>query len=52
MYEKKHHEFKSPDLSKMQEVVIDIRTKIYISPDADPVEAKSRYLSRLGQKKP
>lgn len=34
--EKKPITFKSPDISKMQEVVIDLRTRIYISPDADP----------------
>jgi len=45
--EKKQVTFKSPDLSKMQEVVIDQRTRIYISPDADPEEARTRYLARL-----
>ncbi len=38
--------FKSPDLSNLQEVVIDRRTRIYIANDADPAEAKKRYLSR------
>lgn len=38
--------FKSPDLGNLQEVVIDQRTKIYIAVDADPVEAKKRYLAR------
>ena len=52
MYEKKQANFKSPDLSKMQEVVIDGRTKIYIAKDADPEEAKKRYHSRLDPKKP
>jgi hypothetical protein len=52
MHEKKHIEYKSPDLSKLQEVVIDIRTKIYIARDADPAEAKIKYLSRLGVRKP
>jgi len=37
---------KSPDLSKMKEVIIDHRTKIYIAPDADIEEAKSRYMMR------
>ena len=50
MFEKKQSNFKTPDLSKMQEVVIDNRTKIYIALDADPAEAKSRYLSRLEAK--
>jgi hypothetical protein len=47
MYEKKQVVFKSPDLSKMREVIIDHRTKIYIAPGADIEEAKNRYLSRL-----
>lgn len=46
MLDKKQNTFKSPDLSKLQEVVIDLRTKIYIAHDADPEEAKSRYLAR------
>lgn len=45
--EKKAVTFKSPDLSKMQEVVIDGRTRIYIAPGADPDEARTRYLARL-----
>jgi len=51
MFEKKPEKFKSPDLTKMQVVVIDFRTKIYIALDADPVKAKSRYLSRIDDKK-
>ena len=46
MYEKKQKTFESPDLAKMQEVVIDHRTKIYIAVGADPEEARTRYLSR------
>lgn len=52
MHDKRHNDFKSPDLSKLQEVVIDIRTRIYITPGTDPEEAKKRYLSRLGVRKP
>jgi hypothetical protein len=37
---------KSPDLSKMKDVIIDHRTKIYIVPDADVEEAGSRYMDR------
>jgi hypothetical protein len=37
---------KSPDLSKMKEVIIDHRTRIYIAPDADVEEAKNRYFLR------
>lgn len=50
MYEKKQNNFKSPDLTELQEVVIDLRTRIYIAIGADPVEAKNRYLSRFGNK--
>ena len=45
--DKKQITFKSPNLSKMQEVIIDARTRIYIDPDADPVKARERYLERL-----
>jgi len=45
--DKKQVAFKSPNLSKMQEVIIDVRTRIYIAPDADPVKARERYLARL-----
>jgi len=51
MYEKKQKIIKSPDLAKLQEVVIDLRTRIYIALSADPDEARSRYLSRFGSKK-
>ena len=46
MSENKQTLFKSPDLSKLREVVIDHRTKIYIPLNADVEEAKNRYLSR------
>ena len=51
MIEKKQTIIKSPDLSKLQEVEIDHRTKIYILPGADPEEARSRYKSRFGSRK-
>jgi len=44
----KQGNIKSPDMTKLQEVIIDYRTKIYISPGADPGEARSRYISRFG----
>ena len=50
MIEKKANNFKTPDLSKLQVVVIDARTKIYIALGADPEEARSRYLARLEAK--
>jgi hypothetical protein len=46
MYDKKQTIFKSPDLNKLQAVVIDHRTKIYIALGADPEEARARYFSR------
>jgi hypothetical protein len=46
VFEKKQIVDKSPDLNKMQVVVIDHRTKIYIALGADPEEARNRYFSR------
>ena len=46
MEEKKQIIFNKPDITKMQEVVIDHNTKIYIAVGADPEEARSRYLNR------
>ena len=46
MQEKKPIIFKTPDITKMQEVVINHNTKIYIAVGADPEEARSRYLNR------
>jgi hypothetical protein len=51
MFEKKQSSFKSPDLKNMQEVVIDVRTRIYINHDDDPKEAKERYLSKYNFRK-
>lgn len=51
MLEKKPNNFKSPDLSKLKEVKIDHRTKIYIAIDADVEKARENYLSRLARKK-
>lgn len=47
MFEKKGVVIKSPDLSKLREVIIDHRTKIYIAPGADIDEARNRYLTRV-----
>lgn len=49
-YDKKPVLFKTPDLSKMQEVVIDGRTRIYIEQGADPIKARERYLARIEAK--
>jgi hypothetical protein len=46
MQEKKQLTFKTPDTTKMQEVIIDARTKIYIVQGNDPEEARSRYFAR------
>jgi hypothetical protein len=46
MQEKKQIILKSPDITKMQVVVINHNTKIYIAVGADPEEAKSRYWNR------
>lgn len=51
MYEKKANNYTSPDLTKMQAVVIDIKTIIYIALDADPKVARTNYLSRIGLRK-
>lgn len=52
MIDKKQNNFKSPDLKKLQEVVIDFRTRIYIAAEADPIAARARYLERFAYKKP
>ena len=52
MYDKKQKAYVSPDLSTMQEVVVNFRTKIYIPRGDDPEEAKKRYLERVGNKLP
>lgn len=46
MQEKKRLIFKSPDISQMQEVIINYKTKIYIAMGADPEEARSRHMNR------
>ena len=47
---KKQNNFQSPDMAKLQEVIIDNRTRIYIALSADPDIARSRFLSRFGNK--
>lgn len=44
----KHNHIKSPDMTKLQEVIIDNRTRIYIALGADPGEARSRFIARFG----
>lgn len=49
--EKKKNQGPSPDISKMQMVEMDDKTKIYIAPDASADEARSRYSEYLRGKK-
>lgn len=49
MNKKNQNNYESPDIGKLQVVVIDFRTKIYIALDADPKEAKKRYLLKHGK---
>jgi hypothetical protein len=50
MSEKKGNNYESPNVSKLQAVVIDHKTTIYIGLGADPEEAKKRYLYRINPK--
>lgn len=50
MLERKPTIQKTPDITKMQEVIINHRTKIYIPIGADPEEARSRYQARQDEK--
>jgi hypothetical protein len=52
MSEKKQDQYKSPDLSKMQPVVIDRNTTLYIALDEDPEEARKKFISRVGYRRP
>jgi hypothetical protein len=49
MFEKKEHTYKSPDLTKMQEVIINHRTRIYIVPSTDVKEAKRSFIDKHGK---
>ncbi len=51
MFEKKTVNYTTPDLTKLQEVIIDAKTRIYIPVGADVKEARSRYFARVGLKK-
>jgi hypothetical protein len=50
MFDKKTNIVKSPDLSKLKEVIIDHRTKIYIAPNADIEKARERYFDRISRR--
>jgi pantothenate kinase len=45
-YDKKPLRTESPKINALQAVIIDKNTTIYISLDADPDEARQRYLNR------
>jgi hypothetical protein len=47
MSEKKVINMESPNLNKLQAVFIDHKTTIYIAKDANPEEARKRYLARI-----
>ncbi len=51
MFEKKQNSFKSPNLNNLQEVVIDLRTRIYIAMDEDPDKARERYREKYNLKR-
>ena len=51
MYDKKNATFKSPDLEKLQAVVINLKTRIYIEIGADPEKARKNYFAKLEEKK-
>ena len=50
MIRKNQNNYISPELEKMQEVVIDFRTRIYIPIGADAAEARKKYLEKHGGK--
>jgi hypothetical protein len=51
LLEKKKNQVPSPDVSQMQMVEIDGKTKLYIAPEASADEARSRYSEYLRGKK-
>jgi hypothetical protein len=51
MYEKKQNTITSPDLTKMQAVIIDAKTTIYAALGADPKVVRKNYFARLNAKK-
>ena len=46
MFDKKSNTITSPDHNKLQAVVIDRKTTIFIQMDKDPDEARRRYAER------
>ncbi len=52
MNDRKQENFKSPDVTKLQAVVIDRNTTIFITTDQDPEEARKKFISRVGYRRP
>jgi hypothetical protein len=52
MSEKKQDHFKSPDVTKLQPVVIDRNTTLYIPMEDDPEEARKKFIARVGYRRP
>ena len=50
MKKKIQNSFKSPDMTNLQEVIVDYRTRIYIARGADPNEARNRFISKFAYK--
>jgi hypothetical protein len=47
MFDKKTNSIVYPDQSRLQAVVIDSKTTIFINKDKDPEEARRRYAGRI-----
>jgi hypothetical protein len=47
---KKSSPYESPNVNKLQPVEIDSKTTLHIAMDADPEEARRRYLGRINHK--
>jgi hypothetical protein len=47
---KKPDNFQSPDLNKLQGVIVDFKTRIYIPIGADADKARQRYLRQMNSK--
>lgn len=50
MSDKKANNFQPPDLNKLQAVIVDHRTTIYIPLGADKEKAKNRCLHQMNSK--
>ena len=50
MTEKKANNFQSPDLNKLQAVIVDYKTTIFIPLGANPEKERKRYLELVNNK--